>query len=138
MFKLEEAVKTIKGLGLEVGEYFIYMGGSMLIHDLREETHDLDVGLTTEAFERMMKRADAENGGWGKAWKERRGTIETEFGEVEFFDKGEKLDEGIITIEKGIACQKLEDILKMKEYLNREKDQKDIVKLRERLNKNIG
>ena len=57
---------------------------------------------------------------------------------MEFFDKGEKLDEGIITIEKGIACQKLEDILKMKEYLNREKDQKDIVKLRERLNKNIG
>lgn len=137
MFKLEETKKAIESLGLGITEYFIYMGGSMLVHGLREGTHDLDIGLTKKAFERIMKREDAEDGGYGKAWKEKRGTIQTEYGEIEFFCKEEGFKEPIV-VKNGIVCQSLESVLEMKEMLNREKDQKDIAKLRERLNKNIG
>lgn len=119
-------IELVEILGVKKKPHFIYMGGSMVIRGLRKETADLDIGVTTEDFENIVKRYNV------KREVAVMGAIKVVINfngdSVEVFDIGTKEDVyKLCPIRKrGVLVQRIEDILDMKMKLNRPKDQEDI------------
>lgn len=97
----------------------------MLLHGLRESTQDIDMDVP-EHFYREMLASDAprkqlQDGNFAIAWNSK---IDIHL--------GKKLSTEIV---EGVGADSLEEVLQLKQRLNREKDQKDIVILKAYLGK---
>ena len=121
MFNKQTIKNVIVELDLQNEYYKLFMGGSLCVRDIRE-THDIDLGVEPETFERLRERLQ------GTVYESKLGNdkfdLEHECGNIEIF-KCENFYEDIEKVE-GIWCQKIESIIEMKEMLNREKDRKDL------------
>ena len=97
-------------------DYKLLMGGSMVMHGIRETTNDLDLDVTPELFDYLVNKHHKEdsietvNG-------QRRIELQSIFGEIEVYEGNFKTDSGF----------ELGDIIKMKRHFGREKDFQDIV-----------
>lgn len=122
--KKAELLAAIERLPFNKEDYWVIAGSAMMLYGLREETADLDIGITP----RLADQLEAE--GYpvtlrpdGRRKIEYPGDVD--LSEKFLFDRVEMID--------GIPVISLEGLLEMKRRLNRPKDQPDIIKLEERL-----
>ena len=118
---------VIDELELRDKNYMIYMGGSLCIRGVRL-TNDLDICVEPEMFLYLAKKYNKENDIY-IALVDRKFDLEIEDFNVEIFERTNFDDE--YEIVDGLKCQTLDEIIKMKRRFNREKDQKDIIMLKE-------
>ena len=117
-----EIVQRLHTLGFPKEEYWVVAGSAMVLHGIREETRDIDLGCSKELADRL----EAE--GYLNAYMadgSRKFVIgdEIEIFEEWLFDRVESVDE--------IPTISLKGLVMMKESLGREKDLSDIGLIKE-------
>ena len=119
-----EIIQRLRSLALDSCEYWVITGSAMVLHGLRPETHDSDLGCTSALADRLARE--------GYPTKTRAdGTRKITIGEdIELFENW--LCGNIEAIE-GIPVLSLEGLMEMKRSLGREKDQRDIALIEARL-----
>ena len=117
--KAEDIRRRLAELALDTNEYRINAGGAMVLHGLREETHDLDIWCTKKLGDTLAQRCDVQVLPDGT----RRFVPAPD---VEIY---ENMLPGETVFLNGIPVAPLEDVLALKRQLNREKDQRDIAVL---------
>ena len=58
--KAEDIRRRLAELALDTNEYRINAGGAMVLHGLREETHDLDIWCTKKLGDALAQRCDVQ------------------------------------------------------------------------------
>ena len=120
----QELIRRIRALDFPTEDYWVVAGGAMVLHGIREETHDIDLGCTRELGDRLEAAGyltdRLADGG-------RRFEID---GVIEIYDEWrfevvERMD--------GIPVISIDDLIRMKQTLGREKDQRDLALIREYL-----
>ena len=122
MFTKQAIIKTINSLDLEY-PYKLMMGGSLVMRDIRDTTHDLDLDIHPNDFKRLRSLFYIDTVSVSSLGNNKF-DIQTKYGELEIFEV-HTLGNDIDTID-GINCQSLESILELKKKFNREKDKMDI------------
>lgn len=117
--KAEDIRRRLAELALDTNEYRINAGGAMVLHGLREETHDLDIWCTKKLGDALAQRCDVQVLPDGT----RRFVPAPD---VEIY---ENILPGETVFLNGIPVAPLEDVLALKRQLNREKDRRDIAVL---------
>ena len=117
--KAEDIRRRLAELALDTNEYRINAGGAMVLHGLREETHDLDIWCTKKLGDALAQRCDVQVLPDGT----RRFVPAPD---VEIY---ENMLPGETVFLNGIPVAPLEDVLALKQQLNREKDRRDIAVL---------
>ena len=117
--KAEDIRQRLAELALDTNEYRINAGGAMVLHGLREETHDLDIWCTKKLGDTLAQRCDVQVLPDGT----RRFVPAPD---VEIY---ENMLPGETVFLNGIPVAPLEDVLALKQQLNREKDRRDIAVL---------
>lgn len=117
--KAEDIRRRLAELALDTNEYRINAGGAMVLHGLREETHDLDIWCTKKLGDALAQRYDVQVLPDGA----RRFVPAPD---VEIY---ENMLPGETVFLNGIPVAPLEDVLALKRQLNREKDRRDIAVL---------
>lgn len=117
----KEMIEILKTEGLDTKDTVVVMGGALLLHGLRNETHDIDINVSQETYQSLLDRGyETDLNAIGR----HRILVMNGENEIEIFD------DGIAEVEykeiDGVYVQTLESILNWKRILNREKDQKDI------------
>ena len=51
----EQIHRTVKALPLSAESYWLVMGAALVMHGIREETRDIDIGCAPEAFDALIK-----------------------------------------------------------------------------------
>ena len=114
----KELLELAETLKLPKEEYCIISGGACVLHNVREQTNDLDIDITLKGFEILKKNFSVE-------------VINENIQQYKVTDKIEcflvhKLDSDIQYIDN-YPCESLISIYNFKKKLNREKDQADIL-----------
>lgn len=117
--KAEDIRRRLAELVLDTNEYRINVGGALVLHGLREETHDLDIWCTKKLGDALAQRCDVQVLPDGT----RRFVPAPD---VEIY---ENMLPGETVFLNGIPVAPLEDVLALKRQLNREKDRRDIAVL---------
>lgn len=117
--KAEDIRRRLAELALDTNEYRINADGAMVLHGLREETHDLDIWCTKKLGDALAQRCDVQVLPDGT----RRFVPAPD---VEIY---ENMLPGETVFLNGIPVAPLEDVLALKRQLNREKDRRDIAVL---------
>ena len=117
--KAEDIRRRLAELALDTNEYRINAGGALVLHGLREETHDLDIWCTKKLGDALAQRCDVQVLPDGT----RRFVPAPD---VEIY---ENMLPGETVFLNGIPVASLEDVLALKRQLNREKDRRDIAVL---------
>ena len=102
------------------------MGASLCMRDIRQETHDIDLGVSKADFVKLSQGRKILDSALGQ----KRVIINSEDGnEIEVFDYGNVIEKIEIDNIEGIYCQTIEDIITMKKRLGRKKDLEDLEKI---------
>lgn len=120
----EELIEKMKATGFEADQYWIQAGAAMLLHGLREHTHDIDIGCTPALMERIRAMGcpyEVLEDGHRK------------YAVTEDIEASENWAPGTVTLIEGLPVVSLEDVLRLKEHLGRDKDLRDIRRIREHL-----
>ena len=122
--KKPEILEKLRALPFDPDEYWLAAGAAMVLHGLREESADIDLGCTPELADRLEAagcpfRRTQDGNRWFKHG-----------GEAELFENW--LCGTVETID-GVPVVSLPGLLEMKERLGREKDRKDIELIRKAL-----
>lgn len=121
----KELLNLVDTLNLPKEDYFILSGGALLMAGLREQTNDLDIGITKKGFETLKEKYSLK-------------LTYKNIPKYEITDKiecmlVEKLESDIIYIDN-YPCQSLISIYNFKKRINREKDRADILAIEKYLN----
>lgn len=116
--KKEDIILKLHELNLDNNEYWVIAGAAMVLHGLREETTDIDLGCSKKMFNSLISFGyylDKNELGY------RRISLNEE---IEFFE-----DWNVSNIDyiEGIPTASLQSIREMKIQMGREKDIKDIM-----------
>jgi len=123
MFRKETIKESVSALPLQPGDYCVITGTALVMHGIKEETKDIDISCTKEAFQALAAQ--------GFPIKQGAFARKVVFSdEVEIF---EDWHTGVITMVEGVPVASLESIIVMKQQLGREKDLADITKIEARL-----
>lgn len=115
--KKDDILEKLEELNLPSNEYWILAGSSLVMHQIKEETCDIDMGCTKELFDIFI-----EKGFKVKEWEDGGRSINlTE--EIEIFKEWNVTN---IELINGFPVASLESIKEHKLELGREKDLKDI------------
>lgn len=130
MYNKETIIEDIKSLNLKY-PHELLMGGSLVLHDMRDTTNDIDLSIHPDDFKAISSKYNLKPvltslGNYNIIFYGNHGTIE-------LFEVKD-IEEHHTDIIDGIHCQTLKNILSMKKYFNREKDQKDIILIESYLN----
>ena len=127
----KELIKRYKALleafKLTPLDVHVSAGGAMLLHGLREETEDIDISMTKEVYWAIRN-----TGKYPLKHFSLPGLPEIEV--IQYKDDIDlhKEDRDVsLEVIDGVACYTLEQLLKQKQMLNREKDQADIIALKD-------
>ncbi len=118
----EELIAKMKALDFPAEEYWIQAGAALLLHGLRERTHDIDIGCTPALMARIRAM--------GCPYE----TLEDghrKYAVTEDVEASENWARGTVTLIEGLPVVSPEDVLALKRSLNREKDQRDIARIEE-------
>lgn len=123
MLNKEQIIRILKEYDLDTNNYIVISGSAMVLLGIKDTTNDIDISVTKEYYDYLLTNYDCN--------LER---INENNNKIYYIDK--KINFGYdyysfdsLKIE-GIPVQKLDDIIKLKESLNRKKDQKDLELLR--------
>ena len=114
-----EIIKELKKYNFDIKRYIVISGAAMVLHGLKDDTPDIDISISEdyeeELLEDYMAVLEHTNLNGTRAY-----IIDdnVNFG-VNYYTKPSEYIEGL-------PVQNIEEIIKLKESLNREKDQKDL------------
>ena len=120
-----ELLELAESLKLPKEEYCIISGGACVLHNVREQTNDLDIYITQKGLDMLKENFSIELVNESK--KQYKVTDSIECFLVD------KLDSDIKYIDN-YPYESLISIYNLKKRLNREKDQKDILAIEKVLN----
>ena len=113
-----DILETLRALNWPADEYWLVAGGAMVLHGLRPETHDIDLGCTTARADALaaagvpFRPMEDGSGRWFKV------SEDIEVFENWLMDRVELVD--------GVPVISLQGLRAMKAALGREKDLRDI------------
>lgn len=117
-----EIINALKKYNLDKNEYIVISGAAMVLYGIKEETKDIDIAVTKRYNKYLIDNYD----------------YEIEKGSIYYIDRIINFSTNYYSNDKryidDIPVQKINDILKLKLSLNREKDKIDIEKIKEYLN----
>ncbi|MGA9518664.1 MAG: hypothetical protein WBV27_07755 [Trichococcus sp.] len=119
MFQKETIKESVSALPLKPRDYCVITGTALVMHGIKEETKDIDISCTREAFRDL-----AAQGYPVKQGDFARKVIYSD--DTEIFEDWHK---GAITMIEGVPVASLESVIMMKKQLDREKDRVDIAKI---------
>lgn len=123
MFQKETIKESLAALPLQPEDYCVITGTALVMHGVKEETKDIDISCTKEAFQALAAQGfSIKQGAFA------RKVIYSD--DVEIF---EDWHTGVITMIEGVPVASLESIIVMKKHLGREKDFADITMIEARL-----
>lgn len=119
----EEIIETLKNYNLDSSKYIVISGAAMVLLGIREKAGDIDIAVTSDYYEYLLKTYDCTF------------DIVNEYGKKVYFiddiiNFGTSYYTDDKTIINEIPIQKPKDILKLKKSLNREKDKIDIERIK--------
>ena len=118
----QELISRIRALNFPTEDYWVVAGGAMVLHGIRAQTHDIDLGCTKQLGDRLEAAGyltDHLSDG------SRRFEID---GDIEIYDEW-RFD--VVENIEGIPVISIEDLIRMKKALGREKDQRDLARIEE-------
>lgn len=124
--KKEEIIKLLKKFPYDKNDYWVIMGGAMVLYGFREETSDIDLGcnkIMADKLEEEGYLCEVENNG------NRNFKIGSE---IEVFENW--LYDGVSYVSDTPVIT-INGLIMMKELLGREKDLKDIKLIKKALKK---
>ena len=112
-----EIIEKLRAFPYDPGEYWVLAGGAMVLHGIREETGDIDLGCTTGMADRLeaegyLYRITPDGNRWFRVGDG------MEVFENWIFDRTVRIG--------GIPVISIPGLIEMKQRLGREKDMKDI------------
>ena len=119
MFRKETIKESVSALSLKPGDYCVITGTALVMHGRKEETKDIDISCTREAFQAL-----AAQGYPIKQGDFARKVIYSD--DVEIFEDWHRGDSTMI---EEVPVASLESVIVMKKQLGREKDLSDIAKI---------
>jgi hypothetical protein len=129
---MEELLRKFAKLNILDGQYAIYGSGPLAIRGIRE-AQDLDVIVKNSFYKKLIEKYP----------EKEKGKIEFKNDRIEIFPAWNSLmqdaEKAIDRAEliQGFRFIKLKDIMRWKQEMGREKDEKDIELIREYLNNDI-
>ena len=119
MFRKETIKENVSALPLKPEDYCVITGTALVMHGIKEETKDIDISCTKEAFKVLAAQ--------GYPIKQGAFARKVIFSEdVEIFEDWHR---GDITMIEEVPVASLESVIVMKKQLGREKDLADIAKI---------
>ncbi|HCC07690.1 MAG TPA: hypothetical protein DEP72_05995 [Clostridiales bacterium] len=128
MLSREDIIKTILELKYDKNEYWVTGGSALVMHGVKEQTKDIDLGFTEELYEELIKQKECIVNLLDGNVRQ----IKLQNSHIEFIDNWHTNE---IKMIEGIPVASLESIKKKKLELAREKDFKDIEAIDEYLKK---
>ncbi len=119
MLTKQEIISNLKKLDLDVTQYVVISGASLVLHDLKEFTHDIDLVVTKQYYDELKKQYHIQ--------EYKKGCCKLKEN-IEFFR--EYWPEEIDWI-GGYPTASVADIIALKKQLHRPKDLEDLMKLKE-------
>lgn len=113
-----DILQKLSALGWPSEDYWVVAGGAMVLHGLRDETHDIDLGCTTEWADRLE-----EAGVPCRQMSDGSGRWFTVSEDVEVFENW--LSDRVELV-AGVPVVSLRGLREMKLVLGREKDLRDV------------
>lgn len=123
--------KFLKEHKLKPEEFIVCSGGACLMYGIRKETNDMDMGVSKEFFDKML-RTDMYTTHTFKGWFP---TLQVAIEYSDIIDLHVAENKSVMMID-GVCCYSVETTLSQKLAMNREKDQNDIKLLKGLLIKN--
>ena len=118
MLNKEQVIKVMKESGLPLEEVSFGFGGALVMHGIREYTHDIDVQCTKEYFDKLLEQ------GYEISFVF-EGTRVIAYNEyIDLHDEEPNLDRTQCI--DGLLCDTVEEIIRRKTKMGREKDMIDI------------
>ena len=123
----KQILEVLKKYNFDKNKYIVISGAAMVLLGIKESTSDIDIAVKEEYMEYLLNNYNCT------------------FEKINVYNKQVYFIDDIINFSTSyysednilvdnIPIQKTEDLLKLKLYLNREKDKKDIKLLREFIN----
>jgi len=120
----QDIIKALNELNLDKSRYWLNAGSAMIFYGLRETTNDIDMGCTSSLADELENKFPTK--------RIKDGTRRLELrNDIEMYESW--IEDKVVMIE-GFPIISIEGLLKIKQRLNREKDQLDIVKIKEYIN----
>lgn len=120
MFNKRQIIEKIEELGLK--DYIVYTGGSLVMHGLRDEATDLDIGVYPKDFERLRGAQEVTNAPF-------TGERMFRLGDVEIFEF--RIHRVPTKEVDGVTVQALRSVYAWKMQMNRPKDRDDMLLIAE-------
>jgi hypothetical protein len=117
-----EIIEELKKSELNLKQVWVVCGAAMIIHEIKNETKDIDLGCNSKYFKDLLKKGFSP-----KVWPDNTRSIQYSRN-IEIF---ENWNVNQIIIFDGIQVSSIDDIISQKEELNREKDILDLEMLAE-------
>lgn len=110
----KEIISKLKNINLDLNEIIVISGASLVVQNIIDNTTDIDLSCSEDYYKKIK-------------WEEKIGAAKTNIKYYDVFEIGNNFyfpDEVVII--DGIKFMNLKECLKVKEELNRPKDQKVI------------
>ena len=114
MLNKEQILDKLNELELEKNEFVVSMGSSLVMHNIKKETNNINISISSDSFSRLKQK-------YNSIYENNIEIIKYDVFEINNLDlniKKELIDD--------YYCQDLESIMSTKKELNRKKDIKDI------------
>ena len=121
-----DIINRLEDLNFDKNGYWVLAGSAMVLHGIRPETHDIDMGCTKEFADEL------ETEGYPTTVMPDGTRRITYVEDVEIFE--DWIFDRVVFVE-GIPVISLEGLLEMKRSLGREKDMRDVQMIEEFLGK---
>lgn len=128
MINKEQIEALLNKYLLNKNEFIVLSGSALVLYGIKDETHDIDVSVSKEYFEFLLETYKCEIEKYDVKNNVYVYYIDNV---INFSTNYYDVDYNVIN---GFKIQTIESILELKESLNREKDKKDIVKIKRYLN----
>lgn len=127
----EKIIEVLKKWNFNSKDYVVVASSSLVLHGIKDTTNDIDISVSDELYNKLLNDYDChfvELDDNGDAIYRIDGEItdELDFGKTFYLEDKDIID--------GIQTQTLENIIKLKQKLNRDKDIKDIELINKYLN----
>ena len=128
MINKEQIEALLNRYLLNKNEFIVLSGSALVLYGIKDETHDIDVAVSKEYFEFLLETYKCEIEKY-----DIKNNVYVYYIDniINFSTNYYDVDYNVIN---GFKIQTIESILELKESLNREKDKKDIVKIKRYLN----
>ncbi len=120
MFDKDSLLQRLRALSFSEEDYWVVAGGAMVLHGVRPQTQDIDLGCTTRLADQLERQGYVVS-------RCKDGTRKISYSEnVEIF---ENWIEGTVEIVSGVPVVCVDGLIQMKKQLGREKDIADIAQI---------